>query len=139
MSVDHRDCDEALTRFEDAVRDGGVEAFRKAFQAFREAMLRHFAREEDALFPAFEAATGNTQGPTAVMRMEHQQMRMVLEQLADDVARDDRAACLGRTDTLMLLAQQHNMKEEQILYPMCDQVCADAAALLERLRAPDAD
>ena len=41
-------------------------------------MLRHFEMEEAVLFPAFEEATGMTQGPTMVMHAEHVQMKGVL-------------------------------------------------------------
>ena len=37
-------------------------------------------------------------------------------------------------DTLLVLMQQHNMKEENILYPMCDSRIPDAATLLQELR-----
>ncbi len=134
LSADHRDCDAALTRFEDAIRAGDPGAIQQTFDAFHRAMVRHFAREEDALFPTFEAATGNAHGPTAVMRMEHDQMRMVLAQLEAELARGETSRSLAHADTLMVLVQQHNMKEEQILYPMCDQVCGDAAELLARIR-----
>ena len=40
----------------------------------------------------------------------------------------------GIADTLLIMMQQHNMKEENILYPMCDQhLSNELAPLLERL------
>ncbi len=79
------------------------------FQVFRGSLLRHFRMEEEVLFPGFETATGSSAGPT--------QMRAAVDAgSADDF--------LGAADTLMVLMQQHNMKEEGILYPMCDQVLA---------------
>jgi iron-sulfur cluster repair protein YtfE (RIC family) len=33
----------------------------------------------------------------------------------------DAEAYLGHSETLLLLMRQHNMKEEQVLYPMCEQ------------------
>lgn len=78
------------------------------------------------MFPAFEAATGMTQGPTQVMRMEHRQMRGLMAQMQQAWAERDGEAFAGAAETLLILMQQHNMKEENILYPMCDQhVMAD--------------
>ena len=37
------------------------------------------------MFPSFEEVTGMTQGPTMVMRMEHNQMRSILEDLKSDI------------------------------------------------------
>ncbi len=68
------------------------------------------------LFPAFEQATGMTMGPTRVMRMEHEQMRGLLSQMA--MAATDIDALVEHGDTLLMLTQQHNMKEEGMLYPM---------------------
>lgn len=92
------------------------------------------------LFPAFENATGMTQGPTQVMRMEHGQMRELTEQMNQALAAQDADAFAGAAETLLILMQQHNMKEENILYPMCDQALAGqvdtlAAELQQRLDA----
>ncbi len=42
---------------------------------------------------------------------------------------------LDLSETLMVLIQQHNMKEEQILYPMADNAIPDSASLVERMQA----
>ena len=47
----------------------------------------------------------------------------------------DQQQFLGMTETLMMLTQQHNMKEEQMLYPMTDQALSDGAAVLAEMRA----
>ena len=49
---------------------------------FQDALLHHFAMEEEVMFPAFEARTGMTQGPTAVMRSEHRQMTDLLNRMS---------------------------------------------------------
>ena len=80
-----------------------------------------------------------TQGPTAVMRMEHEQMRSLLSQLTEAVSRQDGPRFLGLSETLMVLMQQHNMKEEQMLYPMCDRALADTASIIARIEAVSGD
>jgi iron-sulfur cluster repair protein YtfE (RIC family) len=53
--------------------------------------------------------------------------------------RADGAAYLGLSETLLMLMRQHNMKEENILYPMADQALAgeqaDLVARMEPLQA----
>ena len=66
------------------------------------------------------------------MRFEHEQMRPLLAQLGDACAARDGEAYAGAAETLLILMQQHNMKEENILYPMCDQALGAEA---ERLGA----
>jgi iron-sulfur cluster repair protein YtfE (RIC family) len=46
----------------------------------------------------------------------------------------DADSFLGLAETLMILTQQHNMKEEQILYPMSDRVLADPDTLIEQMK-----
>ena len=73
------------------------------------------------MFPAFEQVSGMTGGgPTFVMRSEHEQMRGVLDQMAAAVAGGDVEEMLDLGDTLLMLVQQHNAKEEGILYPAAD-------------------
>ena len=44
------------------------------------------------------------------------------------------AAYLGVAETLLIMMQQHNMKEENVLYPMCDQhLAAEMAQVVQRL------
>ena len=87
-------------------------------------MLHHFEVEENVLFPAFEQATGMTMGPTAMMRAEHAQMRDLLHNMAAVIAAGRRDDYLGMSETLLLYMQQHNLKEENVLYPMSDQLLA---------------
>jgi hemerythrin-like domain-containing protein len=90
-------------------------------QEFVDDMERHFQMEERVMFAEFEAKTGMTEGPTAVMRMEHVQMRNLMSGLLEAISLDDKDKFFSISETLMILLQQHNMKEEQMLYPMAEQ------------------
>jgi hemerythrin-like domain-containing protein len=132
----HQHCDALFVAAEEAVQNGDWDAAKAAFEHFNEQMQAHFDAEEVELFPAFEAATGMSAGPTQMMRMEHQQMRSLLAQLEYSCAGQDEEGYSGAAETLLMLMQQHNMKEENILYPMCDQaLAAEAEALGGRIRA----
>ena len=124
LVADHRHCDRLLATAEDAAQRADWTACREHFDAFRAAMLHHFEVEENVLFPAFEQATGMAMGPTAMMRSEHAQMRDLLNHMAAVTAAARRDDYLGLSETLLLYMQQHNLKEENVLYPMSDQALA---------------
>jgi iron-sulfur cluster repair protein YtfE (RIC family) len=128
----HRHCDGLFAAAEDAALRGDWDAATPAFERFNAQMIAHFDAEESLLFPAFEAASGMTAGPTRMMRHEHDQMRGLLAQLATACDARDSQEYGGAAETLLMLMQQHNMKEENILYPMCDQSLGGEA---ERLGA----
>ena len=118
---DHSDCDARWADVEELLDTEDVDSARPAWQKYDAGMRRHLAMEEEVLFPAFEAASGmGGGGPTAVMRMEHQQMRGLLDQIAVAVESGDAQEALDIGDTLLMLIQQHNVKEEGMLYPMAE-------------------
>ncbi len=121
MTCDHRDCDDALVEFENMIATLNWDNLKASWRTFAKKFEHHFEIEETILFPAFELATGIVRGPTAVMRSEHQQMRSLVFEVEQAIEAKDAEQCQGVTDTLMIMIQQHNMKEEQILYPMADQ------------------
>ena len=134
----HKHCDEIFADAEDACASGDWVAGEKAFTLLRNQLEMHFASEEELLFPAFEEATGMTSGPTEVMRGEHRQMRDLLAQMQGALTSRDGDGFGGAAETLLILMQQHNMKEENILYPMCDNALGSSdvgASLAERLSA----
>ena len=125
LGSDHRACDDLFASAEDAVAQKNWDSARSLFERFQTAMAHHLTMEEDVLFPAFEARTGMRTGPTEVMRMEHAQMRGLLQEMAGAVTNADESRYLGLSETLNMLMQQHNLKEENMLYPMSDQVLGD--------------
>lgn len=136
LTPDHQHCDALFAAAEAAAAQGDWHVAAEAWSRFQDALRHHFAMEEEVMFPAFEARTGMTQGPTQVMRMEHRQMSDLLNQLSDAAARQDADAFLGDCETLLIIMQQHNMKEEQMLYHMADQVLAgEAEEVIGRMRA----
>lgn len=134
LSDDHNACDDLFAAAENAVAVKDWTKAREHFDRFHASMRRHFAMEEDVLFPAFEARTGMSGGPTFVMRAEHQQMNGLLGEMNSALSQRDAKTYLGLSETLLMLMRQHNMKEENILYPMSDQALADEQAdLLDRM------
>ncbi len=134
MTQDHRDCDEIFVEMENAVVSKSQDVLVK-FEAFYDALTNHFKMEEMVLFPAFEQETGMSEGPTKVMVMEHEQMRELLSKMSKAIEGGDNDKFFGLSETLMILMQQHNMKEEQMLYPMAEQRLGDDADhIISRMR-----
>ena len=126
MTTEHRECDSLFATAEASIAAKNWEAAEKDFLAFSNETLLHFKKEEEELFPTYEAKTGSTDGPTQVMRFEHDQVRGLIGKMADALEKQDRDACLSLAESMMILLQQHNMKEEQMLYAMCDRVFESA-------------
>lgn len=136
MTNNHRECDKLFAVAEESVANNKWQKAQTEFAAFRSETERHLAMEEDILFPAFFIKTGMEGGPTVVMCSEHRQMLKLIDDMAQAIAAKDRDGYLGSSETLMVLMQQHNMKEEQMLYHMMDQAFgAEATALLARAAA----
>jgi hemerythrin-like domain-containing protein len=133
LAEHHKLCDEDFAAAEDAARKLDWDACGRAFARFRQALEAHFGVEEDVLFPEFERRTGMSGGPTRMMRMEHMQMRGLLDQLDAAQSAHDPGSFSGVAETLLVMMQQHNMKEENILYPMCEQALAGDAEVAQRI------
>ena len=127
LSDHHAHCDELFALAEAKAGAGRWTEALEAFGAFRRELESHLRGEENVLFPAFEAATGARCGPTEVMRQEHQRMRALLEQIALALTGHDADRVDDYASTLLILMQQHNLKEESMLYPMCDAALGERA------------
>lgn len=129
FSRDHKQCDELFAEAESAAGAGHWPKAAELYDDFQSRMIRHMDIEEQILFPAIEERAGGPIGPTQVMRSEHDEMRDLLGRMAQCVAARDTDDFLGLSETLLILMQQHNLKEEEILYHMADQMLgADGAA-----------
>lgn len=139
MAHDHKRCDHLFAEAEQHAANKEWELANNKAKAFKAALLNHFQHEENTLFPAFEHATGMQGGPTHMMRHEHEQIRQLLTELIEAVDAENQDRYLGLSETLLIFMQQHNMKEEQILYPMIDQECGeDSEQLMASLQSGQA-
>lgn len=130
LTQEHVDCDAHFSEAERAAQRGDLVLASQYFEEGERYLCAHFVREEDKLFPAFEAVTGTTHGPTMVMREEHSVMRDLLENCRSQLDVGDGHGFLAELDTLFNVLQQHNVKEENVLYPMCRQRIPDLQTLL---------
>ncbi len=125
MASDHKRCDDLFLVAEKAATiEGDWTVIQQACQKFYKSIEHHFAMEEQVLFPEFEQVHGSDMGITQVMRHEHEQMRSLMSSMQDALNAEDKDAFLGEAETLLVFMQQHNAKEEMMLYPMADQLLA---------------
>ena len=136
LTAHHRACDESFLAAESAAADARWPECEEKIGVYRGEMARHFDFEEQVLFPAFENATGMRQGPTTVMCEEHSQMRELIEQMVEAASARRKEQFLAASETMLVLMQQHNLKEEGVLYPESDALLGqDNGAIAEGLRA----
>jgi hemerythrin-like domain-containing protein len=129
LTFDHRRCDELFAAAEEAASHHDLATAAQRFEEFRRVTERHFRIEEETLFPAFEDATGlrGGGGPTAVMREEHSMMRGLFDEMGQALAQGEGERYLSQSETLLVLMQQHNLKEERMLYPLADRALGPKA------------
>ena len=133
LTDDHRRCDNLFAYMEESASKSLLDS-KGITQEFISETERHFQMEERVMFVEFEQKTGMTQGPTAMMRQEHVQMRSLMQQLLEAIDADNKDKFFGLTETLMILLQQHNMKEEQMLYTMAQQhLSADSDRIVDMM------
>lgn len=135
LGEDHRRCDNLFAAAETAADSGDQDKTVELFSCLELGMERHFSMEEEGFFPEVNQRMGfNGGGPVAVMLEEHQQMRGMLLRMAGALEEANLDDYLAASETMLFLMEQHNMKEEQMLYPMAeDAFSADMEELLQRL------
>jgi hemerythrin-like domain-containing protein len=122
LGSDHRRLDAMLRDAGRLTNAGFFSEALETFGDFRHGLERHIDMEERVLFPAFESATGMAHGPTAVMRLEHQEIRRLLDALAASLEAADPAGFREGHLDLVDVLDDHDAKEEHVLYPTVDRV-----------------
>ncbi len=90
-------------------------------------VARHARKEDEVLFPAVERMLGPDGGPTAVMRLEHDDVHANSQRLRALLANNGRATDIAETaEAILALLDSHFEKEEQMLFPMIEAMLDDA-------------
>jgi hemerythrin-like domain-containing protein len=92
----------------------------------------HHHKEEEQLFPMLEArGFSPTQGPTAVMRSEHDQDRRCMAQMTEAVELGKKGASRAfslfaqAAGAYLTLLRAHIQKEDHCLFPMAERVLSE--------------
>ena len=125
MSVDHDRLDNKI-RMYGTEKLVDIERAENIFLFFKSELERHIIWEEDILFPVFVRKTSNKDaGPTAVMRMEHIQIKDHLQKIQRKLRAKKIQDPCGEEVALFKLLESHNQKEENILYPGIDNLTSE--------------
>jgi iron-sulfur cluster repair protein YtfE (RIC family) len=139
LKREHHDIDSAIATFIGKLDGGCVQP--ELLNAALEALRRHIYLEETILFPPIREA-GMTM-PIFVMMREHGELWRTMDVLADLlVGTGDSEQLRDTCHRLLGQLEQHNSKEEPIIYPHADselpaQVSAELARFIETGRIPD--
>lgn len=123
MSEDHKHCDNLFLSVSDAVNNKNWADATSLFSIASNDIYFHFDYEETTLFPLYESSTNITDGPTLIMRMEHNEIRDLMHQIQGAINQKNAEDFYGLYEGFNIYIQQHNMKEEGVLYPMIDETC----------------
>jgi hemerythrin-like domain-containing protein len=139
-----------IGRMAETLRGGGhveIAALREAVDFMRNfADKCHHAKEEDLLFPALtRAGMPENGGPIAVMKAEHAQARICVGNLASAIDAYEGGESVGSTrvaaaiDCIETLYPQHVAKENNVLFPMAEQILSSAilGALAKQFEATE--
>jgi regulator of cell morphogenesis and NO signaling len=117
---------------------GTLSLARAVFTEFAHGLRRHIDFEEQLLFPEFETRCRlhGGDGPTAVMRAEHRAIVALLVIMEREIDDPETAIELSRVE-LRQIQRDHDLKEEQILYPALDRMldADESDRMVARLQA----
>lgn len=127
LTREHREIDASIEEFVARAQQAGslgeiVEPLQRAMTALR----RHIYLEEEFVFPPVKRA--GLMMPVLVMLGEHGELWRAMDELeaelgsygAGDPGPDVRAELIRRCHEMLALQDQHNNKEEPIIYPHAD-------------------
>lgn len=120
MTNDHQHCDTFLESVEKYVSEKNLPLAIEALTTWKEINFKHFSIEEEILFPETIKVMQVKIPPIMVMEMEHQQIRNLFLEIEKALSEGNTEQFHRLVDTCIIMIQQHNMKEEQILYPIID-------------------
>jgi hemerythrin-like domain-containing protein len=141
LTREHREIDEGIEQFLRALDRGTFEA--DHLLGSIEALRRHIDLEETFLFPRLRQA--GLMMPVMVMLREHGElwshMETVVRLLSGATDRSDSAEIRTECHELLARLDQHNTKEEPIIYPRADadlpiDTTAELRSFLETGTAP---
>ena len=133
MTTEHRACDDKFAQLENIVDEGNFDGGKIMFDEFKNHMLKHFNMEEQIMFSQFRECEGTHCDPTGMMIMEHDQMRDIFNKMEEAINNKDKNGFLGHSETLLFTMQQHNMKEEQMMYNFADEAL-DSEKIIEQMK-----
>ncbi|MDP3980333.1 MAG: hemerythrin domain-containing protein [Chlamydiota bacterium] len=124
LHSDHCRLDDLLLAYQESKSKDFDKAY-SFFMEFRKALLRHFAGEEEILFPAYDTIICDASDETtSILKSEHRQMLDLLNCIYEKLQKRDINTVLEE-ERLICLHHDHALEEDKIMYPVMDQLLTD--------------
>ena len=136
LRADHARIDGLLTELQHFLRVGALAEADQHFAALDKALSRHMAAEEELRFPAIQRMTEAVARAVPGMLVEHGELRALLPDLAEALAKQDVLASEALLPQLRRSLARHHEDEEHLVYPITDWALSpdEQEALVKRLR-----
>lgn len=136
LKSDHDRLDRLLEETVSVLERRDLRALRLRFPELARQLRDHMRFEEEFMFPIVERTLCNAEGPTCVMRRDHQEIEDRLAGMTAALYLGDLAAFRDEHLALTLSLENHNGREERVLYPAIDRILDDdaRARLVEDIR-----
>jgi iron-sulfur cluster repair protein YtfE (RIC family) len=123
MAHNHTVLDVLLREIALMVEDGEFERADNHFPDAEAHALRRMDLEEQVTYPQFERLTGiDADGPTAILRWEHREMREALAAMRVALAEGNVGDFHRAYEAFTRLESQHRVSEDRLLFPLIDQL-----------------
>lgn len=129
---EHRVVLQTLDRFEKALETGSNETLRDILRFFDERLTLHRRKEEEVLFPELAHQLPPHSGPVPCMLEEHAEEKWRLTVLREALEAGEREEVERHGRAVIALLRNHIWKEENVLFPLADQILAEDSR--ERVR-----
>jgi iron-sulfur cluster repair protein YtfE (RIC family) len=136
LKADHDRLDRLLEETVAVLERGDLRGLRLRFPEFARHLRDHMRFEEDFMFPVVERTLCHAEGPICVMRRDHREIEDRLAAMAAALYLGDTTAFRDEHLALVMSLENHNGREERVLYPAIDHILDDAARarLVEEIR-----
>jgi hemerythrin-like domain-containing protein len=143
----HELLDALFARHQEALLGSDIDQARELLRRYERELNAHMRVEEDLLLPVYERAGRVAGGPPEFYTGEHQRMREFVgrfHESLDELALNPPEApqrviaLLDQQAIYKHLVEHHDLREQNLLYPILDRVTADSerAELMARALAP---
>ncbi len=106
--------------FEDLVSDENWQQASEAWQNFFEQAHFLILDEEQDLYPLLEQSLSfpDTRSPFNILRIEHENLHQLMNELSTLVDKKQKGAILNSTDNFMIYLHDHFIRERNIITPL---------------------
>ena len=128
LKADHQEILKELGLLEQALKESAVDKKQvESFLRFTETFAEpHHHKEEDVLFPELEKkGIPNEGGPIGMMLMEHTTKREYVKNLKKALDENNEDEMKKNALAIVSLLGEHIYKEDNILYPMAEDVLSE--------------